>query len=44
MITLSEREEKLIEELRKVPFGQVVIFMADGQPLKIETIKEGTRL
>ena len=41
---LTEKELRLIEELRKVAFGQVVIYMQDGEPLRIERIKESFKL
>ena len=42
--TLTEKEQRLIEELRRISYGQVVIFMQDGQPLRIERIKESVKL
>jgi hypothetical protein len=41
---LTEKERKLIEELRKIMFGQVTIFQKNGQPVRIEQIKESKEL
>jgi len=41
---LTEKEKKLIGEIRKYPFGQVVIYMENGQPVRIEKIKESVKL
>jgi len=37
---LSEKEIRLIELLRKVPFGNVTILMQNGQPYRIEKMTE----
>ena len=44
MITVSDKEQRLLEELRKVPHGYVEILMVDGQPKRIEKIKESIQL
>lgn len=44
MVSLTEREKKLIEVLRTVPYGQVVIFQESGQPVRVELIKESVKL
>jgi len=41
---LSDKEQKLIEELRKVPYGQIVIYMENRQPVRIEKIKESVKI
>jgi hypothetical protein len=41
---LTPKEKKLIEKLRTIPFGQVVIFMQDGQPYRVEKITESFML
>ncbi|RPI49402.1 MAG: DUF2292 domain-containing protein [Deltaproteobacteria bacterium] len=33
---LSDKEKKLIEFLRKIPFGKLTVFMQNGQPVRIE--------
>lgn len=43
-IKLSEKEVKLITELRKIQFGQVIIFIEGGQPVRIEKVKESIKL
>ena len=42
-MVVTDKEEKLIEEIRKIPFGQVVVYMQEGQPVRIE-IKESVKL
>ena len=44
IIELSEKERKLIECLRKIAYGEVTIFMQDGQPVRIEQMKESVKL
>ena len=41
---LSDKEKSLIEELRKVPFGEVLVIMHNGQPDRIEKVKEKVKL
>ncbi len=43
-IRLTEKETKLIEYCREIKYGQVVIFMENGQPIRIEKIKESIKL
>ncbi len=43
-MTLSLKEFRLIEELRKTPFGEVTIIMHDFQPRRIERVKEKIQL
>ena len=44
VVTLSAKELSLIEELRKVGWGEVTVFMADNEPQRIECIREGKKL
>ena len=41
---LTEKERKLIEYLRKIPFGEVTIIMHEGRPERIEKVKEKVKL
>lgn len=41
---VSVKEQRLIEELRKVPYGKVEVTMLEGQPDRIEKIKESIKL
>jgi hypothetical protein len=43
-IYLTEKEKKLIEELRKIKYGEVVVIQVDGQPAEIDKIREKLRL
>ena len=44
IIELSEKESALIECLRQIAYGEVSIFMQDGQPVRIERVKESVKL
>lgn len=44
MMELSEREAHLIDELRMLPFGKVLIHMENNQPVRIEEIRENIKL
>jgi hypothetical protein len=35
-LLVTEKEKRLIEELRKVEYGKVVVFMEASQPQRIE--------
>ena len=39
-IIVSEKERSLIENLRAIPYGEVVIFIQKNQPIRIERVKE----
>ena len=41
---LSEREEKLISLIRGLGFGQVLIYVSDGQPVRIEEIRKSVKI
>ena len=41
---LTEKEQHLIEEIRQIPFGEVVIFLQDNQPVRIEKGIESKKL
>lgn len=43
-VSLTPKEARLIEELRKTPFGEIVVIMHDGQPRRIERVKEKVQL
>ena len=40
---LSEKEERLIRLIREVQFGEIRIFVADGQPVRAEEIKKSVK-
>ncbi len=44
VIMVSRQEKKLLTELREVKYGQVVVYMDSGQPVRIEKIKESIKL
>jgi len=44
VITLSAKEERLLEELHRIGWGEIRIRMVDGQPDTIIEVRAGTRL
>ena len=43
-VSTSEREQKLIEMIRKLGFGEFSIYVANGQPVRAEKIKKSVKL
>ncbi len=43
-LLVTEKEKKLIEELRKIRYGEVVVIQVEGQPVEINKIREKIRL
>jgi len=43
-IVLTEKERKLIEALRAIPYGQVTIFLKNTQPIRIVKTEESVEL
>ena len=41
---LSEKESNLIDVLRTLAFGKILIHQEDGQPVRIEEIRENIKL
>lgn len=41
--TITEKEEKLLRLIREVKFGELHIYVADGQPVRAEEIKKSVR-
>ena len=44
MDKLTPQEQKLIELLRKIRFGEVRIIMNDGVPTRVEEVKKSIKL
>ncbi|MCQ2451525.1 MAG: YezD family protein [Oscillospiraceae bacterium] len=40
---LTEKEEKLLAMLREIRFGEVVIHVADGQPVRAEEVRKSIK-
>ena len=40
----SVKEEKLLQMIREIKFGEIHIHVADGQPVRIEEIKKSIKL
>ena len=43
VLQLTEKEEKLIRMIRELKFGEVHIYIADGQPVRAEEIKKSIK-
>ena len=43
-IQLSEKEEKLIRLIRELKFGELRLFIADSQPVRLEEVKKSIKL
>ena len=43
-VSLSPKEVRLIEELRKIRWGEIVIVMHNGEPRYIERVREKVQL
>lgn len=43
-ITCSEEERKLLEHIRSLSFGEIMIFIQAGKPIRIEVIKKSIKL
>ncbi len=41
---LSEKEEKLIRLIRDLKFGELRLFIADSQPVRLEEVKKSIKL
>ena len=41
---ISKQEGALLKVLREICYGQVVVYMDSGQPIRIEKIKESIKL
>ncbi len=43
-LRLSEKEEKLIRLIREIGFGELRLFVADSQPVRLEEVKKSIKL
>ena len=43
-VDLTSREEKLIMLLRDLRFGELHLYVADGQPVRVEEIRKSIKL
>lgn len=39
----TDREEKLLQLIRELKFGEIHIYVADGQPVRAEEIKKSVK-
>ena len=39
----TEKEEKLLQLIRELKFGEIHIYVADGQPVRAEEIKKSVK-
>ena len=44
IVDVSEKELKLLELLRATRYGQVIIYLESGQPVRVEKVKESIKL
>ena len=43
-VQLSEKEEKLIRLIREMKFGELRLFVADSQPVRLEEVRRSIKL
>ncbi len=43
-VIISKQEDALLKYLREIGYGQVTVYLVDGQPVRIEKIKESIKL
>jgi Uncharacterized small protein (DUF2292). len=43
-IPVSEKEEKLLELIRAVKFGEIKVFIQESEPIRVEKITESIKL
>ncbi len=43
-VQLSEKEEKLIRLIREMKFGELRLFVADSQPVRLEEVRKSIKL
>lgn len=41
---LTEREEKLIQLIRKIEYGEIKIIVQNNQPIRVEEVKKSIKL
>ena len=41
---LSEQEEKIIEQIRKIDYGEIRVVVNGGQPTRLEEVKKSIKL
>ena len=41
---ISEKEEKLLDILRNIKYGEIKVIMQDGHPVRVEEIKRSIKL
>ena len=44
IIEISDKEKKLLKLLKEIGYGEVVIFLQDGQPIRVEETKKSIKL
>ncbi len=43
-VLLTQKEKRLVKELRRIKYGEVVVVQVEGQPVEINRVKEKIRL
>ena len=41
---LTEKEKKLVEVLREIGYGQITVFLENGQPIRVVEVKKSIKL
>ena len=41
---ITTKEHKLLNLIREIGFGELKVFIADGQPVRVEEIKKSVKL
>ena len=41
---ITPKERELLELIREIGFGELKVFIADGQPVRVEEIKKSVKL
>ncbi len=39
-LPLTDKEERLIEYIRDVPYGEILVITHDGEPVRVETTEK----
>ena len=43
-VKITEKEEKLLRMIRELKFGDLQIYVADGQPVRVEEVRRSIKL
>lgn len=43
-VTCTEKEKKILELIRRIPFGEITVSVRDSEPIRIDEIKSSIKL